>query len=715
MTSLAARVHSPVQSDETQHILGLDLILLKPDGRKGSQEAKRPDWQLPSLKFQPLSVVDHAQSNTERRKSAEGVRTISTPEIISPTPGRPVSSQSRRRFNKILGIEEDHSTIISAIPWSYNSLNFAKLKRVLELQKSTYPARLSIPPYSPRRSIIEEGTAEHDVDDGGRHDAASSQTMSNARSSIESLLDKHIQCLGLKPESFNGDLGAEDNHENEAEPLAASETEITVQFSGRERQHFHEQSRPKTASSAFQSKFASPERVPRVPKKLLSKNLYSTVLPGRSRPTTSQSLPCTADTASSDRAAIRPSIRGQALASTGQLLSSPPTCPGFEATFGKKLQEQYPNVRRYKVRRRSGVTLSPIVSAHQLQEPNDIGNCDDVRTLQKTWRNNYLAGEASERRIRRVRLKLKRSSISQGQLGDRETSSSSLATFHTASGNINGEEEAAKAPSRDMRQSVELPPCGPGTHTLAIIDQPSGCGLATLQGQKTTASPDIPQRSSSRVAIVADITRPSMAISRLASIRTVRSHRSKTSLAEPMNSTRFSAQIPRFINQTASLAAPDLAPSLSSLNLDLSVRYPDVMAGPRPVLRGTRSFFSDDSSAMHRVTGSLRNRFHLHNFRSAFPSSPRARRISDGADVTLRSSASQPHQSRQLRGHSGEEEERDLYGTVGMTDFAYRKRQVVEKLKDWWKRHSVQMKLGMKKKKSHKNIAKREGCHVAGL
>ena len=712
MTSLAARVHFPVQSDYTKHILGLDLILFEPDGRNGSQEAKRPNWQLPSLKFRPLSFLDYAQSNTERRKSAEGVRTISTPEIISPTPGRPVSSQSRRRFNKILGIEEDHYRIASAIPWSYNSLNFAKLKRVLELQQSTYPARLSIPPYSPRRSTIEEGPAEHDVDDGGRHDTASGQAMSNARSSVESLLDKHIQCLGLQPESFNDGLGAEDDHKNGAEPLSASETEVTMQFPRNEKQYFHEKPRPRTASSARRSKFASPERVLLVPKQLSSKYLHSTVPPGRSRPTTSQSLPCTSGTASSDRAAIRPSNRGQALASTGQLFSSPLTCPGFEATFGKNLREQYPDVSRYKVRRRSGVTLSPTASTHQLQEPTDMDNCDDNGILQKTLRSKYLVGQASERRTRRVRLKLKRTSISQGQLGDCKISSSSLATFHNASGNFNVGEEVAKAPSQDMRQSVEMPRRHPGTHTLATMDRPSECGLATLQVQKTTGLPDIPQRSSSRVAVAPDVIRQSMVTSRLASIRTARSHRSKASLAEPVNSTRLSAQIPRHDDQAPGLAAPDLAPSLSSLNLDMSVRYPDVMAGPRPVLRGTRSFFSDDSSAIHRVTGSLRNRFHLHNLRSAFPSSPRPRRISDGANVTLRSSASQPHQSRQIRGHSGEEEERDLYGTVGMTDFAYRKRKVVEKLKDWWKKHSVQMKLGLKKKKSHKNIAKREGSHL---
>jgi hypothetical protein len=39
-----------------------------------------------------------------------------------------------------------------------------------------------------------------------------------------------------------------------------------------------------------------------------------------------------------------------------------------------------------------------------------------------------------------------------------------------------------------------------------------------------------------------------------------------------------------------------------------------------------------------------------------------------------------------------------------MTDIACSKRKMVERLKDWWKRHNIQRKLGLKRKKRSKNI-----------
>ena len=676
--------------------------------------SRRAEWQLPSLRFRPLSFVDYAQSNTERPKSAEGAKANSTTEIVSPTPERPVSSQSRRRFSKILGIKEGNHSIASTVPRSCNKLKIAILNRVVESPESTGPARFPIPPYSPRRSIIEEGTDEDDIDEGGHYDTNSSQTTGNAKSTVESLLDNHIPCLGLQREVFNDSPGAEDDHKNQAESLKASGTESTVKLSAHEKRHWHERPRPKTASSACQSTLASPERELLIPNKLFSNKIYPIASSGSARPTSTHSMPCISDTASPERTGNRPSTGWYTLASTSQLLSSPPTRLGFETSFGKSLQEQSANARNYKVRRQSGVTLSPSSSSCRSQNLNETYDCDEGAAPRKRRRNEYLAGKASERRKIRLRLKLKRNSTSQGQLANRETSSGSQSTLPAASGQTNVGEVVPQEHSRDMRQLVELPAHGLRTHTPVTIDQASEGGIATIHSQTTSGTPEIPHRWSSIVAIAPEVVRPSMEIHRLTSIRTARSHQSNASLAEPINSTRLSAQIPRLGNQTSHVAAADLAPSLSALNLDMSVRYPHMTARPRPVLRETRSFFSDDSSAIHQQRGSLRDRFHFHNFRSVLPSSPRATMMSDGDDMTPRSNVFKPRQSRQTRGHNGEEEERDLYGTVGMTDFAYRKRKVIERLKDWWNKHCIQKRLGLKRKKSSKNMAKREADHGLG-
>jgi hypothetical protein len=85
--------------------------------------------------------------------------------------------------------------------------------------------------------------------------------------------------------------------------------------------------------------------------------------------------------------------------------------------------------------------------------------------------------------------------------------------------------------------------------------------------------------------------------------------------------------------------------------------------------------------------------------------------IGDGTNTTPKGNVAESRQQRQNRGGRGGEEERELYGTVGMTDFAYCKRKMIERLKDWWERHSMQRKLGLKRKKSSKNINTSEVGH----
>jgi hypothetical protein len=85
--------------------------------------------------------------------------------------------------------------------------------------------------------------------------------------------------------------------------------------------------------------------------------------------------------------------------------------------------------------------------------------------------------------------------------------------------------------------------------------------------------------------------------------------------------------------------------------------------------------------------------------------------IDDGTNTTPKSNIAEPRQQRQNRAGRGGEEERELYGTVGMTDFAYSKRKMIERLKDWWKRHNMRRKLSLKRKKSRKNINTSEVGH----
>lgn len=676
------------------------------DPRQRNAESSVADWQLPSLNFRPLSFATYAQSNPDRPKSAEGVRTVRTTEIISPTPERPVSSQSRRRFSKILGIVDDHHSMVSTISRPYNSMNFARLKRVAEVPESAYPARFSIPPYSPRRSTIAEGMNEDDADGDGLQDTASSQATSNANSTVELLLDRHILCLGLLPDVSTVDSGSAQGHKNEGVPLTTSRSESTIKVSGHEKQDRDGQARPKTASSAYPSTMASPEREFLIPRKLFSSGFYPTAVSSRGWLTGARSLPCMSEAASSDQPADRLSLGWHSLASTAQLLSPTTRCM-LEGHASENPHEQSPGAGKYQIRRRSRVALSPSTSSRWSKEMDNTYDLDDAPALQRQKRRNeYLVRHTSERRKVRARLKLKKSLISQNRVGNSE-SPNTHTSLDTAQPSIDtGIVDEKRV--RNMVQDVTLPADATEAQAWTRKDQESDCETAMINGQQVASSPGIPHRQSSAAAGAVDVLQPSTDIPRLTSTRTACSHRSNASLAEPINSTRPSVQMPRPSTQTSGLAPLDIPPSLSSLNLDMSVRYPDIVATPRPVLRETRSFFSDDSSAIHKHRGSLRNRFHLHSLRSVLPSSPRRTMVNDGADMTPPSNVTEEHHSRQTRGTRSEEEERDLYGTIGMTDFAYRKKKIIERLKDWWKRHSMQRKLGLKRKKSTKNIASGE-------
>jgi hypothetical protein len=668
-------------------------------------ESDELDWQLPSLNFRPLSFA-YAQSTPDRPKSEEGIKTVSTAIIVSPTPERPVSSQSRHRFSKILGIEDDHHSISSIISRPYRTMNFTKLKRVAELPESNYSACFSIPAYSPRRSMIAKGTDEHDADGEALRDANSSQATSNAKSTVESLLDNHIQCLGLQPNISEVDSRSTNGQRSEAGSLTASGTESTVKVSDRDTRRWDEKRRPRTASSAYPSTFASPERELLIPKKLFSNKLYPTALPTSPPLMSARSLPCMSEIVSPKRSTNRASFGWHSLASTTQQLPLPKTLPSVESTSSMNTKEQSLDARKYKIMRRSRAALWQSASSCRTHDFGHVYDLHDDAAMQKNQlRTENLARQASERRKIRVRRKLRRSSISQSRLGNAEILNAQ-AGFYTTSANVDNVEPAPVEKSRDMTQPPEPPASYAGPKAPTSPDQGSDRGTAIVNSQRAATPPNIPHRWSSIVAIAPEVALPTVDVR-----RTACSQRSHASLAEPINSTRLNVQIPRLSTQAPRLARPDLAPSLSSLNLDMSVRYPDMIASPRPVLRETRSFFSDDSSAIHKQRGSLRNRFHLHSLRNVLPSSPRRTMISNGADTTPRSNVAESSQPRQNRGDRGEEEERELYGTVGMTDFAYCKRKMIERLKDWWKRHSMQRKLGLRRKKSSKNINTGEVGH----
>ena len=747
LASLAARVHASTPDKIPLRISSVDPALAEAAEGDSSAILKGENWQLPSLRFRPLSFINCVQVTSDRPRSAEGTIHKATVEIVSPTPERPVSSQSRKQFSKILGLEDEQCSSILTIFRSYNSLNFGKLRRVAEVPESNYPNRLSIPPFSPRRSTIQEGKEESGpYNECTNQDERSSQAASNEQSTVELLLDMHIECLGLQPDEPEAVSKTKTERDDKSYDRSTNSTKIIIKpLEIPPTRECSAETRLKTlrlstVSSTNQSTIASPERELLVPNKLSSNRVYSMARSGDSRLTSVHSLPCLSASTITDRTPGRPSTGWHTLISTTHLLSSPSVSNTFQPNEWSLAHKKPLATQKFKVRRCSGLSLSSSSASYESQTTENLYDWDAEAVPPRRLRNRIWAVQASKRRNQRVKLKVKRNSSSQGSLSVPKVSlpadTSQTPPALSQINHHNSQEEPCyhqrhvDIDSREVLKNDRLD-LASDTETAAIL----------CQNPKRLI--DINHPWSSILAIDPEVDLQSANICRKISVRTVRSHGSNACLADPTDSTRPSIRIPQLNDQVEqintqvhgsnssdppasdpnapdlaaqgltkpdaaapNLAAPGLSPSLSALHLDMSVRYPNVFGNAtRPVLRGTRSFFSDDSSAVVQQRGSFRKRLHLHSLRDMLPTSPRATAVCDSAATTPKSSTFKPQQSRVTRGTESHEQERDLYGTVGMSDFAYRKRRIVERLKDWWKRHSMQRKLGLNRKKSNKSVS----------
>jgi hypothetical protein len=657
--------------------------------RKSSLRMDEPiatDWELPSLHFRPLSFMNYSQGVAERSRSSGPRTRLNAPTILSPTPERPMSSQSRRRFSKILEVDDSgHSPVHGprSLSRSHTSPTAGKLKRVLEASEKGYPAKYSIPAFSPRNSIIAESTRDNESNVGSTDHEHESGC---EKSTVESLLDKHIECLGLQPETVSAPVEEQEvfgDDGTQASTVSTSREESTVRIALEPAP----ESRPRaqTINPAHVSTTAGPEQQIMMPRRLFS--------PGRPRGPTlaaGQSSPCVSDP-SVPKPFGRPSIGWNTLTSASNLSSNDPTLS--QRIIDSAQPNEHDGSPKAEAKPLSMTRLSPSTSSCWSGGSEDLYNWDDDVLTNQRSRQRLLERQISQRRRTRMRLKLKRSSHSRPRICASELSSAHE-SFHTA-----------RAPSQD-RVSVLGPLSKPDATTSGSHDgmhnesRPVNTTQATspqpawIRSPPAT-SPDIPNRRSSVVAIATQKMKNSVDMARKMSVRTMRSHRSNASIVEPLNSTRLSAVAPH-------LGAPDLGPPLTSTSLNMNFAFPPAAVAAPAGLRATQSFFSDDSSAVQNPRASLRERFNLPSLRSVLPSSPRVHSMANAPGRHREAAHSRLHQSCQMQGLTQEGEESDLYGTVGMSEFAYCRRRMLERVKGWWKRTSIQRKLGLKRRMSER-------------
>ncbi len=694
LTSLAAKFHSPkssniqqrLQRSEARQVIRYDVgdSAAQIDGASHSALA---DWQLPLLSFRPLSIGQNKAAPHVRPKTSGEITTRSGTEIFSPTPERPMSSQSRKRFSKILDLEDGSGwTGLSSclLSRSYHSMTSSALKTLGDLPEgidSPTPLIASTESFLSR----EQDASEDNIMDivGAYADTRSSQNTYNEKSTIDSLLDKHIECLGLQPET------EADVTETSSLTEKTSHTTIsqrTIRGAPAVCSTSFEKHRPCTSRS-----WRSPA-LPSTDRTLLPRRLFSSADKFQTKFPQTRSLTCISDLERDSWHYDRPSRGWQTLASSSQIASVSSVKPSLLSGELADVSSD-DNARVFDFSDGMKTTGSPS-SVSEASQARGLHNISHMIEPLYAFVRTDLARQASEHRKLRVRLKIKRESHSLGQLSNGLSVTSpgdSAPFFHNKSS-----QGTSIQPDTILTSAGNLPELSGDCVQRPALLPPVG----RSDEKRISSPPRVPIRWSSILAFAHEPVKRSLEVTRKLSTKTAHSNRSNQNLADPINSTRLSSQIPR-VESHVRLASPDFGPALASSDLCLTLPYAEPPSTIRPTLRETQSFFSDDSSAQKNRRTSFRKRFHLHSLRSTTVAGSRG--VANAATQTSRSShPTRLHQSCQALARKSSEHEMALDGTVAMSDFAYKRRKVVEKLKEWWKRRCLQKRLALMKLKGDK-------------
>lgn len=633
-----------------------------------------PAWQLPTMSFRPMSLTPYSPISSTRPRTSGATPVKMDPEIHSPIPKRPMSSQSRKRLSKILDIDKSNPDTARPRLEEQRTCHGEPELRVVEespLRRKIDGKVLSFTPRSVSSAACSSMREGFEITN--ENDVRISQVTSHDKSTVESLLDRHIECLGLQPE-LDTTFDTSESNDVLAVSQPTSTDDTTIKLTDILARLPHAPRRPMTATSQQHSSLTTLDRKAMKPRRLFAS--MDARVPG-----TIEEKPSSALMSGPTRASLRPSFGWQTLPSTSQLRISSLGLPSLESG---ELGDTDTSATRSKLRvkRRSLMSVSPSEDSSLLALSLEVPRAEPSYGLRKRSKSDLVARQVSHRRRRiKIRLKLKTRSKTTGDLVSKES-----------------ERSIGKQPLH--RQSRPVLPS-----RISSMKSPVD-GYAELSGDSVpvsqvnlhtqlSRSPPIPTRWSSIIAAMPLPVKRSVEIVRRPSARTQRSHRSNSSIVEPINTTRIHGQITR-LGSVPQLAPPEFGPPLTTSELNLSIPYAAAPSTIRPTLRETKSFFSDNSSA-HRQRKSLRQKLHLHSLRNMVPSSPGASLIPHTPRPHHRLKLSH---SCQMKGREFVEIQ-DMPGgnTTPMTDLAYRKRKVLERLKGWWKRQCLQKVVAGRKRK----------------
>ena len=618
------------------------------------------DFKLPCMRFRPLSL----KISPFRRPSTSPItRVPAVHEIVSPHPNRPTSSQSRKRFSKILDLDQSQS-ILDYYTDSYTPSHrtYRKLEKVDEamsplrhidedspvaVSTSRKPAKsaLSVGPPSTRERW--SGVTSHD------------------KSTVESLLEKHIECLGLKPGDSSASQSFVQNdslYELEQIPEVPSIPSFgLVSSSGATEQQFSDIHRPTSLTSTAQRQL--------MPRKLFANGAEQV---GLKLPfASSESDPRFSLAWTEDR--LRPSYGWLTLPSDSNILDSnsrtPPTLLSGDLADVESGQKK---AKFRLIKHNSPDKLASIPPDNQ-KLSHDTSARASVEE-QKLNRSN-------SRRHRKMKIHIKPKTPADTSLSSdwRSTDDSTQDEPH-------------------------LRKLGMSRVPISVVD-----GFAELSGESASASlrsldsknkPMMHRSPDTWSTILAAMPLPKRtfrSLRRQDSRKTTTSNHSQRRIAEPINTSRLGSTRKSSTPQQEipKLAKPDLGPIMRLSQFDLS----DQFRIRSPTYK--QSSFSEPKdllqvSPQHLGGDGTRNRDKFYSFRNVMPSSMRS--------FTFSPDHSQKpyHLARacQMQKTDSIYQQPDLPETVAMSDFAYQKHRMIEKLKGWCRRRRVQKKFGSKRRSS---------------
>lgn len=556
--------------------------------------------------------------------------------IHCPTPERPTSSQSSRvRFSKIIDVEED-----GAVPPSADFAPYS-LTRLVDngspLEKAPL-ARNTEQNLEPGETMSQHGRTTSRES----HDTISYNT-DHEKSTVESLLDHHIKCLGLEP------------HKPELVELASTELsglrKSTLSLDRNVRptrlsdriNHVRWKGHVRSATEIFESYGnLTPEQKALVPQRLFHDNIVR-----RSITDANSAMRSPNSNMNQEGQRERPSASWMTLPSSPEVMSKDPISENRQdSESNKSCEDVLIAASAYDADPKTDLTPA----THNRENPRRTSIEIDTSTATQLQQPT-LAQETPPQG--RVRLKLK-------------VKTHSRSASHSNSSPTDESADPVADHIPNLRQSA-------AATSMGSEAGPQRTNFGQMPIELPTAEVQEPSRLTQSLRLPSKKAKPSQDLVHKPSAQTLKSHRSAGRRRHPIPYIHPDSKYPR-------LAAPDLGPPLTSTSFDLNLQL-----NTDASLREQKSFFSEDSD--RGLRNSLRKR--LHGIGNILNVSPKA--SSDPLLDQEQWNQSSMH-ARPSKRHGKSDSMQHNGVTIGMSDFAFKKRRLLERLKAWWRRQRSRLR-----------------------